>query len=276
MLALPLYVAVECSLASPRARPPLPPPPRTSQGTSSALKPSSTIDRGNAGAEPIAAVPSPLPASHAWREVLGLQCTDLAHRDRLHKREREKREGRGQYCLPHRRCMDVQLIRPLLPFPSLPLPPLHSSVLLTLLFVLHLAPEHRGGALASSPALSHSLQEEGEEREDEERRRRRRRRAPSSPPPPPFGYIRAGGIHGRADGRGRTEGRTPGRTRGEAVWPKRTHPPRPPWEERERAPRLKTDRASGVGRPMNEGESPARRRMGTTRRKGRRGGIVGR
>ena len=199
MLALPLYVAVECSLASPRARPPLPPPPRTSQGTSSALKPSSTIDRGNAGAEPIAAVPSPLPASHAWREVLGLQCTDLAHRER--EREREE-EGRGQYCLPHRRCMDVQLIRPLLPFPSLPLPPLHSSVLLTLLFVLHLAPEHRGGALASSPALSHSLQEEGEEREDEERRRRRRRRAPSpSPPPPPFGYTSAGGIHGRADGR---------------------------------------------------------------------------
>ena len=69
-------------------------------------------------------------------------------------REREKRRGgRGQYCLPHRHCMDVRLIRPLPPSslsPSLPLPPVHSSVLLTLLFVLHLAPEHRG-ALARRP-----------------------------------------------------------------------------------------------------------------------------
>ena len=108
------------------------------------------------------------------------------------------------------------------------------------------------------------MKKEGAAGEGGRRRRRRRRRLDTS--------ELAAYMEERTDGRTRT----PGRTRGEAVWPKQTHPPRPPWEERERAPRLKTDRASDVGRPMNEGESPARRRMGTTRRKGRRGGIVGR
>ena len=86
--------------------------------------------------------------------------------------------------LPQRPPLHGCSVNPPARFPP-PLPPVHFSVLLTLLFVLHLAPEHRG-VLARrprppAPAQSHSLQERrregGTHGEDEERRRRRRRRA---------------------------------------------------------------------------------------------------
>ena len=124
----------------------------------------STEGGDDAGAEPIAAPPRQLPpppppptaARPRMKWSLRTAPTWRRATDRLPQEREGERAAASTAFLPHRRCMDVQLIRPLSSSGSS-----HSSDPLTLLFVLHLAPEQRG-ALARHRPLAHSLQERRE------------------------------------------------------------------------------------------------------------------
>ena len=220
----------------------------TPQGTSSAFKPPPTIDRGRgrrgrgthrraAEAAHSAAAPPPSTAARP-RMKWSLRTAPTWRRatDRLPQEREGERAAASTAFLPHRRCMDVQLIRPLSSSGSS-----HSSDPLTLLFVLHLAPEQRGELARHRPRRSRTHFRRGEREQDEERRRRRRRRRADVAAA--VGYISAGGIHGRADARAR-EGKRSGLSRLAHRGKERL---------RQRGLRLKTDGPSVGRRSTDEG-----------------------
>ena len=98
--------------------------------------------------------PPPLPPARP-RMKWGLRTAPTWRTATASTRERE-REGRGvgctQSCLPHRRCMDVQLIRPLSPSSlSRQFAPQSSSSLSCSFFIWHQNTEERSPALNPRP-----------------------------------------------------------------------------------------------------------------------------
>ena len=214
----PAIVRRVCRSSTPLLSPrPRHPPPRTPQGTSSAFKPSSTIDREDARGRGTHRSSTATAAARP-RMKWSLRTAPTWRTATASTREREgwEREGGPRPVLPsflpQRRCMDVQLIRPLAsPLPSRQFTS-RSSSLSCSFFIWHQNIEECSPAARARPRpRSRTHFRRGEEKEGRTGKMRKEGAAGeggrTTEPPPPFGYISAGGIHGRT--------RTPGRTRGE-------------------------------------------------------------